>query len=76
MYSHEAGVCRACIHYEPPGSGGAMMRPDPEPLDGASAAALVARVVCELDRRDEREDDVLLSALLCAAWPSSRCQHQ
>lgn len=53
-----------------------MMGFDAEPLDHASAAELVARVVCELDRRDEREDDVLLSDLLCAAWPTSRCQHQ
>jgi hypothetical protein len=53
-----------------------MMGFDAEPLDRASAAELVVRVVRELDRREEQEDDVLLSDLLCAAWPSSRCQHQ
>lgn len=76
MYSHEAGVCRTLIHQHPPGAGAAMIGPDPEPLDGASAVALIARVVREVDDRDEQEDDVLLSDLLCAAWPSSRCQHQ
>jgi hypothetical protein len=53
-----------------------MMAFDAEPLDAASAAALVARVKQDLDHRDERGGDVLLSDLLCAAWPSRRCQDQ
>ena len=53
-----------------------MMEFDAEPLDAASAAALVARVMQDLDGRDDQEGDLLLSDLLCAAWPSRRCQDQ
>jgi hypothetical protein len=49
---------------------------DAEPLDAASTAALVARVLQDLDHRGERDSDVLLSDLLCAAWPSRICQDQ
>jgi len=53
-----------------------MMEPDRWPLDAASAAALVVRAVDDIDRRREEETDVLLSDLLCAAWPTCWAQDQ
>jgi hypothetical protein len=53
-----------------------MMEPDGGPLDAVSAAALVARVVSELLRSSEEDKVVLLSDLLCAAWPTRRAQEQ
>jgi hypothetical protein len=52
------------------------MEPDRGPLDAVSAAALVARVVEELDRNREEDMVALLSDLLCAAWPSRWAQEQ
>jgi hypothetical protein len=52
------------------------MEPDGGHLDAVSAAALVARVVSELLRRSEGDEVVLLSDLLCAAWPTRRAQDQ
>jgi hypothetical protein len=46
------------------------------PLDAASAASLVARVVRDIDRRYDEDVDVLLSDLLCAAWPTCWAQDQ
>jgi hypothetical protein len=46
------------------------------PLDPASAAELVVRVVCELDQRREAQSNALLSDLLCAAWPTRWAQDQ
>jgi hypothetical protein len=40
------------------------------PLDPTSAAELVARVLLDIDASDDEYRDVLLSDLLCAAWPS------
>jgi hypothetical protein len=53
-----------------------MMEPDGGPLDAVSAAALVARVVTQLLRSSEEDEVVLLSDLLCAAWPTRRAQEQ
>jgi hypothetical protein len=53
-----------------------MMEPDGGPLDAVSAAALVARVVSQLRRSSEEDQVVLLSDLLCAAWPTRRAQEQ
>jgi hypothetical protein len=53
-----------------------MMRSEEGPLDAASAAELVERVIRDLDRRNEEEGNLLLSDLLCAAWPTGSCQHQ
>jgi hypothetical protein len=53
-----------------------MMDPDGPPLDAVSAAALVARVVSELLRSSEEDQVILLSNLLCAAWPTRRAQDQ
>ena len=46
------------------------------PLDAASATALVARVIHDIDHSGEEERDILLSDLLCAAWPSPCSQGQ
>jgi hypothetical protein len=46
------------------------------PLDAVSSAALVARVIEDLNHRGEEETTVLLSDLLCAAWPSCWAQDQ
>jgi hypothetical protein len=52
------------------------MEPDSGPLDASTAAALVPRVVGELERSSEEEQVALLSDLLCAAWPSRWAQDQ
>jgi hypothetical protein len=52
------------------------MESEGRPLDAVSAAALVARVVHEVDGRPEEDSAVLLSDLLCAAWPSRWAQDQ
>ena len=44
--------------------------------DLASAADLVCRTVRAIDACGMREVDVLLSDLLCAAWPTNRAQSQ
>jgi len=46
------------------------------PLDPVSAAALVIRVIDELDASSEEERDTLLCELMCAAWGSIRAQNQ
>jgi hypothetical protein len=52
------------------------MDSDPAPLDAASAAALVARVVRDVDESSDEQRDILLADLLCAAWPSCSAQDQ
>jgi hypothetical protein len=46
------------------------------PLDPMSAAALVLRVVDDIDDSSEDERDALLSDLLCAAWGNVWAQNQ
>jgi hypothetical protein len=53
-----------------------MMESEGWPLDALSAAELVARVVRDLDHRSAKDSDVLLSDLLCAAWPTCWSQDQ
>jgi len=53
-----------------------MMESNRWPLDPASAAELVVRVIADLDASDDEQRDVLLSDLLCAAWGSVLAQHQ
>jgi hypothetical protein len=53
-----------------------MMESDSGPLDAALAAALVARVIHEIDQSSEVDRDALLSNLLCAAWPTRVAQNQ
>jgi hypothetical protein len=56
--------------------GGSMMESDSWPLDAVSAAALVARVIRDIDQSSDEHRNVLLSDLLCAAWPSCWAQDQ
>lgn len=53
-----------------------MMEPSPPPLDPDSAAALVVRVIDDIDESNEEQRNALLSDLLCAAWGSIRGQNQ
>lgn len=53
-----------------------MMEPNSWPVDPVSAAALVLRVIDEIDASDDEERDALLSALLCAAWGNAWAQNQ
>jgi hypothetical protein len=53
-----------------------MMESESWPLDAVSAAALVVRAVCDIDQSSHEQRDVLLSDLLCAAWPSCWAQDQ
>jgi hypothetical protein len=46
------------------------------PLDRASAAELVVRVVDSIDASDDEYRDVLLSDLMAAAWGSVLAQNQ
>lgn len=52
------------------------MEPDIWPLDPTSAAALVVRVIDDVDVSSEEDRDQLLSELLCAAWGSLWAQNQ
>jgi hypothetical protein len=52
------------------------MEPDIWPLDPVSAAALVLRVIDEIDVSAEEDRDSLLSDLQCAAWGSLWAQNQ
>jgi hypothetical protein len=49
---------------------------DRDPVDSVSAAALVARVIAEVDRCSGERRDEFLVDLLCAAWPSRLAQEQ
>ena len=58
---------------------------DAEHFDDSSASgrreetcspALVERVVRDISKRTPAEHDILLSDLLCAAWPAPRSQMQ
>jgi hypothetical protein len=53
-----------------------MMGSEGWPSDAASSASLVVRAVDDIDHRREEEANVLLSDLLCAAWPTCRAQDQ
>jgi hypothetical protein len=46
------------------------------PVDVGNPADLVRRTVREIDASGVKEIDVLLTDLLCAAWPSARGQSQ
>ncbi|MGO9489671.1 MAG: hypothetical protein ACLQBB_11650 [Solirubrobacteraceae bacterium] len=52
------------------------MEPETWPLDPLSSAALVVRLVDEIDIRTEEQDVSLLCDLMCAAWGSVRAQNQ
>jgi hypothetical protein len=52
------------------------MGPEDCPLDRVSTAALVVRVIEELDASSEEHRDALLCELLCAAWGSILAQNQ
>ena len=51
------------------------MEPDIWPLDPVTAAALVLRVIDEIDVSSDEDRDSLLSDLLCAAWGSRWAQN-
>jgi hypothetical protein len=52
------------------------MEPDSWPLDPITAAALVTRVIDDIDASSEEQRDELLADLLCAAWGSILAQNQ
>jgi hypothetical protein len=49
-------------------------RDDGLPPDAASAVALVARTKRDIEQGSDESREVLLSDLLCAAWPSGPAQ--
>jgi hypothetical protein len=49
---------------------------EPWPTDATAAAALLAAVLRETDRRSDRDEDALLAEFLCAAWPTHWSQRQ
>ena len=51
-------------------------RPDPWPTDPALAVARLMPVILEIDEREARDHDVLLTDLLRVAWPSFWAQDQ
>jgi hypothetical protein len=53
-----------------------MNPPNDSPLDPASAAELIARVIFEIDADDDERRDDLLQDLACAAWGSALAQSQ
>jgi hypothetical protein len=46
------------------------------PLDPASAAELVARVIFDIHASDDDDRQALINDLLCAAWGSPLAQSQ
>jgi hypothetical protein len=52
------------------------MNPKDWPLDPVSAAALVARVIDDLDATSDEQRDMLLSELQFAAWGNLWAQNQ
>ncbi len=52
------------------------MLPEPWPSDSAMSAALLARIVRAIDRRDVNAEDELLVQLLWSAWPTLHAQDQ
>jgi hypothetical protein len=52
------------------------MEPKEWPLDPVSAAALVVRVIEQVDTSSEEQRDDLLCELLSAAWGSAWAQNQ
>jgi len=74
-YGEHAERCRIarCLLAAPED---AVMEYEGWPLDRASATALVARLIHDIDHSGEEERDILLSDLLCAAWPSPCSQGQ
>ena len=52
------------------------MEPNAFPTDPVATAALVVRVIDDIDTRDDEDEVSLLSALMCAAWGSIRAQNQ
>jgi hypothetical protein len=55
---------------------GHLMEPNSWPTDPIAAAALVSRVVDDIDAGDDESRDALLADLLCAAWGSLAAQNQ
>ena len=51
-------------------------RPEQWPGDPAVAVARLMVVIFEIDDREHRDRDVLLTDLLRVAWPSFRAQDQ
>jgi hypothetical protein len=49
---------------------------DTWPLDALYGTALVARIVRDMDEDNHERGEVLLSDLLCAAWPSPATRDQ
>jgi hypothetical protein len=47
---------------------------NPWPLDADSAAALVARVLADVDSSSDERRNALLADMLCAAWPTRVAQ--
>jgi hypothetical protein len=52
------------------------MEPNSWPLDPITAAALLTRVIDDIDASTEEQRDDLLADLLCAAWGSILAQNQ
>jgi hypothetical protein len=52
------------------------MGPESWPLDSVSAAALVVRVIDDIDASSEEDRDALLCDLLWAAWGHIWAQNQ
>jgi hypothetical protein len=49
---------------------------DTWPLDAVYGTALVARIMLHMDEDSDERREVLLSDLLCAAWPSPATRDQ
>ena len=49
---------------------------EPNDLDPVSAAALVVRVIDDIDQSSDEQRDALLFDLLCVAWGSPPAQNQ
>jgi hypothetical protein len=56
------------VHFESTSADGGVMDPRDWPLDPVATAAIVVRVIEDVDGSDEDQRDALLYDLLSAAW--------
>ena len=71
--SHKSGINQSAALAEDHHVATDKHESDPTPREVAIAGAVALR---EIDERTTQETEALLSAMLCAAWPTLRAQNQ
>jgi hypothetical protein len=71
--SHKSGINQSSMVAEDHCVATDKHESDPSPREVAIAGAVALR---EIDERTKQDTEALLSAMLCAAWPTLRAQNQ